>query len=412
MNRNKLVKKAAVVGLSIALAAGQTISGIPYLVNAAEISKQESVYVNLDADGAASDITVTDWIKNIAKTKTIKDSTELTDVFNVKGEETFLQNGNNLDWNAKNEDIYYQGKIDKELPVSMEITYSLDGKEIKANDLAGKSGKLKMHIAYENHAKETVLMDGKQIEINVPFAMLTGVILPTDRFKNVEIDHGKIMSDADKNIIVGIALPGMEESLDLSDDMKEDIEIPSSLTITADVTDFKMGATFTLATTEFMDDIDMTKTTKVDELKDSMDELKDASKKLVSGSADLADGVGTLKDKSGDFTNGITVLSDGLNQLYKGAGSLETCVKSYTAGADQLADGVKKLGSAMKGLPEKLTELATGISTAKTGVNQLAGSTEQLEQGMNTVNGGIDTINTTLGQVNELLSSIEGAEVS
>lgn len=409
MNKNRINKKVAVVGLTMALAASQTVSGIPCIANAATVSKQESVFVNLNANGETSDVTVSDWIKNVAIASSIKDKSELKDIINLKGEETFKQDGKSLTWDANNEDIYYQGKIEKELPVSMKITYKLDGKEIKPEELVGKTGKVEMHIEYINHAKETITVQGKKEEVSVPFAMITGVILPTDHFKNVEVDNGKIMSDADRDIVVGYALPGLEESLDLSDELKEDIDIPTSITITADAKEFELGGTYTFATAEFMDDIDMSDMDTVDKLKDSMDDLKDASNKLVDGTEELADGVGTLQEKSGEFTNGIDSLSDGLKKLNGGAKELEGGIKSYTTGADQLAAGIKKLSTAIKTLPEKLGELVKGLTSAKEGAGQLVTSTEQLEQGMKSVNGGIDTVNTTLTQVSALLSSVDGA---
>ncbi|MEG1458602.1 MAG: hypothetical protein RR906_03215 [Acetivibrio sp.] len=410
MNQNRVIKKAAVVGLSMALAAGQTLQGMPYRVSAAQTAKQETVFVNLDAGGNTSDITVSDWIKNVAAEASLKDSSDLTNISNVKGEETFSQNGKELVWEANKEDIYYQGKINKELPVSMKITYYMNGQEQTPEELVGKSGKFQMKMEYSNHTKEKVTVDGKEMEVKVPFAMITGAILPTEHFKNVEIDHGKIMSDADKNIVVGIALPGMEESLALSDDMKKNLELPSSLTITADAENFQMGTTFTLATSEFMEDVNLGDIDGVDELKDSMEDLKEASGKLVDGTKELDKGVGTLKEKSGEFTNGIGTLSNGLKELNTGAGTLENGITTYTKGAGQLAAGVKKLGEAIKSLPQKLTELAGGMETAKTGADQLVSNTQQLEEGMKSVNAGVDTVNTTLSQVNTLLSSIEGAD--
>jgi len=365
MNRNSINKKVAIIGLSMAVAVGQTMSSMPCIANAAEVSKQESVFVNLDASGNTSGVTVSDWIKNVATASSLKDKSDLKDIQNIKGEETFSQNGSEVTWNANNTDIYYQGKIEKDLPITMKITYKLDGKEITPEELVGKRGKVEMHIEYINNAKETVTVDGKEMQVSVPFAMITGVILPTDHFTNVEVDNGKIMSDADKDIVVGYALPGLEESLDLSDDLKEDIDIPTSVTITADATEFELGGTYTFATAEFMEDVDLNNIDAVDELKDSMEDLKDASSKLVDGTEELADGVGTLKDKSGKFTDGIGTLSNGLTELNTGAGTLESGIKSYTTGADQLAAGVKKLSAAIKSLPEKLSELVTGLTSAK-----------------------------------------------
>ncbi|MDK2808290.1 MAG: putative rane protein [Clostridiales bacterium] len=409
MNRNRINKIVAVVGLSMAMASSQILAGTPAMIKAAQVSKEENVYVNLDANGSTSDVTVSDWIKNVALASALKDKSELTGIENVKGDETFTQDGDNLTWAANNEDIYYQGKIDKELPITMNITYKLDGTQIEPKDLVGKSGKVEIHIEYQNHAKTTETVDGKAMDVYVPFAMITGVILPTDKFKNVEVDNGKIMSDADKQIVVGYALPGLEESLDLDSDIEEDLNIPSSVTISADATDFELGGTYTLATSEFMTDFSLGSMDKVDDLKDSLDDLADASGKLVDGTSDLAEGVGTLKDKSGQFTDGIDTLSNGLTKLNTGAKSLETGVKAYTNGADQLAAGIQKLKTAISSLPEKLGELVTGLTSAKQGTDQLVASTEQLEKGMESVNGGIDTMSATLSQVSTLLSSVDGA---
>lgn len=420
MNKNRMVKKAAVVGLSMALAVGQTAPALSQIAIAKEtkdntkkedtkLSKQESVYVNLDAAGKASDITVTDWIKNVGIMNSLNDISELDEISNIKGEEKFKQNGNKLVWDAENKDIYYQGKINKELPVTMDITYKLDGKEIKPNDLLGKSGKLEITFNYTNNVKETVTVNGKKEKVNVPFAMVTGVILPVENFSNVDIDNGKIMSDADRTMVVGLALPGLEDSLDLSDKMKDDIDIPSSITITADVTNFEMGPTFTIATSELLNDFDSNDVESVNKLKDSMDDLKDASKKLVDGSEELADGVGTLKSKSGEFSDGIDTLNNGIGKLNTGAGTLESGIKDYTNGANTLSGGISKLAGAVKELPSKFTELSGGINSAKDGADKLVTNTGKLQAGMQSVNNGIDTVHGALSQIQAGMSNVSGA---
>lgn len=420
MNKNRMVKKAAVVGLSMALAVGQTAPAVSMAAAAkesknknnnetSELSKQESVYVNLDATGKASDITVTDWIKNVGIMSSFNDISELSEISNIKGEEKFKQNGNNLVWDADNKDIYYQGKINKELPVTMKITYKLDGKTIQPKNLVGKSGRLGMTFQYTNNVKETVKVGNKKETVNVPFAMITGAILPVEHFSNVDIDNGKIMSDADRTMVVGLALPGLEDSLDLSDKMKDDIDIPSSITVTADVKDFEMGPTFTLATSELLNDFDSSDIESVNKLKDSMDDLKDASKKLVDGSKELADGVGTLKSKSGEFSDGIDTLNNGIGKISSGAGTLENGIKDYTNGANTLSGGISKLAEAVKQLPSKFTELSGGINSAKDGADKLVTNTEKLQAGMKSVNGGIDTVHGALSQIQSGMSNVSGA---
>ena len=153
-----------------------------------DAGKVETVYVNADASGATNDIIVSEWLKNAGASSELADKTELKDIVNVKGDETFKENGDGtLTWQAKGSDIYYQGVTDKKLPVNMKITYSLDGKEIKPEELAGKSGKVTIRFEYENTDKQTVDVDGKEIEVFTPFVMMSGMILDGDKFSNVEI---------------------------------------------------------------------------------------------------------------------------------------------------------------------------------------------------------------------------------
>lgn len=173
--------------------------------------KEETVYVNADANGAVKLITVSDWLKNAGTTESLKDVSELDGIKNIKGEETFSESGDNLTWDTNGADIYYQGTTEKELPVSVKLTYYLDGKKISPSELKGKSGHLKIKIDYTNNTKKSVNVSGKSEELSSPFVMMTGMILPNETFSNVAIDNGKVVSDGNRNIVLGFAVPGMKE---------------------------------------------------------------------------------------------------------------------------------------------------------------------------------------------------------
>ena len=168
MNRNR--KKAAAAGvaagMAVVLGAGSVMAAGTG-ENNAEVEKEETVYVNTTAGGEVTNVTVSDWLKNSGDISMgeLQDASDLKDIKNVKGEETFSQDGNSLIWNTDGEDIYYQGTTDKELPVSMSIRYYLDGTEISPDDLAGRSGHLKIEVSYTNHAKTTRKINGKNTEI-------------------------------------------------------------------------------------------------------------------------------------------------------------------------------------------------------------------------------------------------------
>lgn len=153
--------------------------------------KDETVYVLASANGTVKKIIVSDWVKNALGSDSIDDVTQLTNIENVKGNETYTLGGSNsCVWDAQGNDIYYQGNIDKELPVSMAVSYSLDGQSISPDVLAGKSGKVTIRFNYTNNQYELMDINGRQEKIYVPFAMLTGLLLDNNVFTNVSVTNG------------------------------------------------------------------------------------------------------------------------------------------------------------------------------------------------------------------------------
>ena len=308
----------------------------------AETSKDETVYVLAGADGTVQKIIVSDWIKNAMASDSLDDKTELSDIENIKGDESFTLGGDNsCVWDAQGNDIYYQGNIEKELPVQMSVCYTLDGQAIAPEALAGQSGHVTIRFDYQNMQYEEVLLDGKTEKIYVPFTMLTGMLLDTEVFRNVTISNGKLINDGDRIAVVGIAFPGLQEDLAIS---KEKLDIPDYVEISADVENFEMGMTMTLATTELFGAIDSDKL-DLHELSDAMAELTDAMDQLMDGSSQLYDGLCTLLEKSGDLVSGINKLAEGAAQLKAGAESLDSGAAQLQAGAAQLSSGLNTLNA-------------------------------------------------------------------
>ncbi|MBE5965454.1 MAG: hypothetical protein E7255_00500 [Lachnospiraceae bacterium] len=307
-----------------------------------EISKDETVYIIAGADGAAKKVIVSDWIKNAIASDKIQDQTDLKNVANVKGDETYTQDGSMHVWDAQGNDIYYQGDIEKELPVSIEVSYKLDGQSISAEEMAGKSGKATIRFDYTNHQYEMVDVDGKQEKMYVPFAMLTGMILDNDNFKNIEVSNGKLINDGDRTILVGMAFPGVSDNLDLD---KDTLDIPDYVEITADVTDFELAASMTIATNELFNNVSFNDVNDLEGLSGSLDEMTDAMDKLIDGSSKLYDGLDELLDKSGEMKDGINKLADGADKLAQGNKELDGGASKLQSGAAKLSGGLDTLSS-------------------------------------------------------------------
>lgn len=338
--------------------------------------KEESVYVKADAGGRADKATVTEWIKNPENGEFL-DVSGLKEIKNIKGEEEFVKGkGKDLKWRSEGNDIYYQGTTEEALPVDVNISYKLDGKPVKAEELSGKDGKVEIHIDYENHAKQSVEIGGEDVEMYTPFTMVTAMMLPTDEYTNVTVDNGKIMSDADKNIVIGLGFPGLTENLKLED---TDVDIPESITITADVKSASVGPTVTVASAELMSEFDLSDVEDFDSLEDSVRELEDASAKLADGTNEAADGSKALADGTKEAADGSKELAEGSEEAAAGAEGLEEGTKSAAEGAQELAAGTKSAAAGAK-------ELADGTKSAAEGAKEVEAGSKALEAGVNELN--------------------------
>ena len=327
-------------------------------------TKDETVYVLAGADGSIQKIIVSDWIKNALGAASITDSTGLSDIENVNGNESYTISGNAKVWDAQGNDIYYSGNIEKELPVGMTVTYTLDGKKVSTDEIAGKTGKVSIRFDYDNRQYEMVKIDGQEEKIYVPFALLTGMLLDNEHFRNVEVTNGKIINDGDRTAVVGIALPGLQENLGIS---KDKLNIPDYVEITADASDFSFGMTVTLATNELFNNLDTSKIDSVDDLTGSIGELSNGMKQLLDGSSALYGGLTTLLDKSKELVSGINQLDDGAKALKNGAVSVDDGAVQLKAGAAELASGLNTLkgnNDTLNGGAKQVFE--TLLSTAET----------------------------------------------
>ncbi len=320
-------------------------------------AKEETVYLITDANGNISKTIVSNWLKNGSKSEKIKDVSTLSDIENVKGDEAFTKDGDNITWDAAGKDIYYQGTTAKEVPISEKVTYYLDGVETAPQDLAGKSGRITIRFDYTNHEKTTVKIDGKKEKIFVPFTVMSGMVLD-ESFQNIQVNNGKVLSDGNKNVVVGFAMPGLRKNLGVDEkDFEEGFEFPEFVEISADAEDFSLDMTATVAMTGLLSDTDIAANMDLSELDKSMESMTDAMGKLKDGGGELAEGldtlqsnmsgfksgVGSLKDGVDAYTDGAAKLADGLKTLHDSSGTLETGADTLNSSAKTIRDGVKKL---------------------------------------------------------------------
>ena len=365
-----------------------------------DADKDESVYLISDANGNVNKTIVVDHLKNKDKKDTLEDASNLSDIENVKGKEKFTQSGDKLTWQAGGKDIYYQGTATEEPPVTQKVTYYLDGKEISPEDLAGKSGKVKIRFDYTNTTSYTETVNGEKQTVSVPFAAITGLVLG-DGFENIEVTNGKAEVSNSSSVVLGYALPGLKDSLGIKDgDLDGDVNIPEYMEMTADVENFSMPAamTFVVNASDYVstDGIDTSDLDDmINDLKDASTQLQDGSKTLAEGTDTLADGLSTLQSKLGTFASGVGTLksglktyTDGVSTLSGGLNTLGNSTGALVSGADKLNSGAGQLVSGSATLKDGLKMYTDGASTLNGGLNTLGNSTGALVDGADKLNGG------------------------
>lgn len=366
MNLNHTVK---VVG-SVLLSAVMAGSMMPVTVFAQSndenpTEKTETVYSVLNSDGSISDTIVSSWLHDEDGINNIKETLNLTDVKNIKSNEKPSKDGNTYTWNAKGNDVYYEGTATKQLPVSVKLRYELDGQEISANDIQGKSGHLKLTISFTNNYSQVKNINGKSIVIH-PSYLAGGMLnMSTGKFSNVKCESGKIVNDGTNEMLAFANIPGLNETLRSAglDKVNNQLGISDDVTVEADVNDFDLGSIMVGMTNEIDLASELGEIGSVSELTDGIDQLIEADDQLIDGSKQLYDGTTQLKEQAAPLTGSsdqVRQLSSGAIQLNDGVKALQTGITQYTAGASAINEGVNQL----YGIPQNVGLIQSAVTTS------------------------------------------------
>lgn len=393
-----------------------------YTLPVAAFTKDETVYTNVKSNGEQYQTIVTDHLINEEDEKLLKDMTNLLNIENTSGDEKFTQEGESLVWEADSNDIYYKGETNQELPVKLNIKYELDGKEISSDEIAGKSGKVKITISFENKEEHEVQINGKTEKMYTPFVVATGTYINNDNNKNIEVTNGKAIDDGSKTMVVGLTFPGMQESLNID---KDTLEIPTSIEITMDTTNFEMNNIINYTTPKLIEDSELDIFSKLDDIYSKVETLQSASKQIENGAKTLSDGTTTYVEKSEEFNQALNKFSNGVSSANTSYSSIDTGIKNLNAQVPDLTlgtkslsenlgavnNGVKTMSDMLDGSQESMNNLKNGaqnISEGLTGLSTAMKTTDYTEQ-INKINSQIDTnkkMITTLNTTTEQLSKV------
>ena len=280
-------------------------------------SKSETVYSNLDSNGKAYKTIVSTQLTNEDKSDKITDISNILNIENTNGDETFKKEGNQIVWDSNGNNIYYKGESDKQLPVECKITYELNGEEISAEELKGKSGNVKIKINYTNNEKHIVSINGKQVTMYTPFIIVAGTKIDNAKNKNIQITNGKIVDNGESTLAVGIAMPGMQENIGIS---KSKIDIPEEIEISMETEDFEMGNIIAVVAVKGIDE-DLT--SDLNSMYSQINEFANASNEILAGA-------NQLKEGTSELVSGVDQLKDGTGAAYAGSKQIKDEVEEST----------------------------------------------------------------------------------
>lgn len=351
--------------------------------------KEEVVYVKMNSSAEVSQVIVSDWLKNFNNDSTILDKSDLENITNIKGDEIFVTNTDGtISWEANGNDIYYQGTTTKELPFDVKLTYFLDGKEVSANDIVGKSGALTIKLQFQSKEQ-------------VPFSILSTTTASTEMFKNVTAKNAKVISDGDKYIIVGVALSGVQETLKL-----ESIEIPEEIEINCDVIDYDPIMFLNVVTTGLLTDIKLDNDLDLTKLSDSIDTLYESCEELRDGTSTLSSSLSEFQGKSEEYFSGVTTLLSGTKEYTDGVAQVISGVKELHSKSNTLIEGISALLDGSNSLDAGLTQANTGIITLNKQFKNLVAGSKSLKDNLASLQQLVSGIADGKAKENEVFSQL------
>ena len=383
-------------------------SASPVLAESSYIKKDETVYTILKKDGTVEKNIVSEWLSGDGSLDKINDKSILKNIKNVKGDEKPTIDGEKVTWDTTKDDLYYQGQTDKQLPITTDIEYELNGRSVTADEIKGQSGKVKITIRLKNNESRNVKIAGENRTVYVPFITATEILMPRENFKNIKTSSGKTLDDGKTSSITAISSPGLEASLDMGGDYSSLFDkISSTITIEAETTDFKVPEVMIAATSDMSSLEDIDSDSDLGDITSMIDKLKDAGKELLNGTEQLYNGTTELATNYEKFDAGTQTLSGGIQTLTNGVGLIGRNVPMLNQGAQKLMNGIERLSAGQN-------KFTTGVSMYVENTGNLYNAYSDIDNGIKNAAAGAEQLSSALsnassagGGLSELSGSID-----
>lgn len=346
-----LIRKTAAAGCAVVLAGSmipttafaQSTSSSDY--GAAE--KTEVVYVKASDSGKQTGVYVVNQFQSDTATE-VHDAGTYTSTKNLTDEQELNASGTSTIKMGANQTYLYQGNLDAstETPWNVTITYKLDGKTVKASELAGKSGDVEMTLSVKpNDSCKNSYADNYLLQISSSF--------DNDLAWDIDAEDATSAQATGSTQVSYMLLPGKS----------------AEYTVKAHVSDFEfdgwqlVGVPLSIALD--IDDNEFGSSTEdLDKLEDAGKELNDGAQELASGSATLANSSKTLASSTGTLASSTTTLANSAKSLAAGGATIGDGLNALSANGSSLISGVTQLQDGILGQSAQLGSAAGQVDVA------------------------------------------------
>ena len=390
--------------LALSLVSSMTFANLSFAEQQDLIKKSETVYVTVEGN-EIKDKSVSVWL-NSDKNIKANDKSNLTNVKDLKTDKELKSENGYLKLDENKKDIYYKGDTDKKLPVDVSVKYFLDGKEMKASELEGKSGHLKIVITSKNNRYEAKTIDGQSRNVYSPYVVVAAMTFDDEKVENVTSDDIKVVKDGKNEIVTTVMTPGMKQNLSKIVEDKELDNFKDEVSVEMDIKDYKPVEIYSVITNEFFQE--KKNIESLDKLQNGVKELQDNSQKLVDASVKLSEGQDKLNSGISQMQTGVTKLHSGsqklasstqqmqgkfsgiqskvgpiqgyVAQMNDGSLKLYNGISDYTAAVGKIKENTAKIKEGSEKLAKGATDLDNGVGKLKDATSQLRAGTENMKE--------------------------------
>lgn len=337
-------------------------------MNTYALSKDETVYTKLNSDGSVKSTIVNEHLTNDNKKDKLEDISDLENILNINSNHDYIKNGNNITWNSNGSDIFYQGTLNKSLPITTNITYKLDGKEISLDDLIGKEGHVSITLKYTNNDLHVGSGSSKNYRLYTPFVVTTATIIPNDNNSNIEVTNGKVVNNGSNYIVVGLSTPGLYQSLGYSE-----LKSLDKVEISFDTKRFELSSIYSVITPKLIESSDLDIFNKLDSVYGSINTLQSSMDKIEEGSNNILKNLGTIDDGSKQISSNLSIVASKLKEISSGASDIKSGLEQILASLKNAKAGLNSSDNT-----EKIKAIKMLIASNKDTISKLEEGNKKL----------------------------------